>query len=542
MKKVLFFFAVLVFVKILISYSFPSPWVFGDAAVFTSKTRAIIENGNFNYDQYHFGWLNVPPLYSIILLPAYISHNPEINHRIILVINIILTSSIIFPVYLLGRKFLSENEAALTALFSSTYPSMFGYSFTVMSENLFLPLFLLSALLLHKTYTSNKISSEFLLGLVLGALFLTRTAGIFPIIAWIIYTFFAVWQERDRINFLKRKLIVIVGLIFSVSWWYLVKEPAPSGGFSGYQIGDYVQTALSIASNLPDFIKSLSLAFNQMSFLIIGTLFLPTALIIGSLFFNDLSMRMVLKRLKPVLFFCLFTIVLFFGFSVTHQFIFSQKIAERYMVFGRYVEAVAPLLITIASIIIFSINAKLVFWKKCGLVVVFVVMTGISILHFPIAYYDIVNNIPILYFRGVDFVQNMPWIWIVIFAISILFLLFPTHFFKRFIVMLLIFISIYNYIPAYKLASDVSVAKKDEAAGAVWIYKNLPRDSIIGFDQDGLWEKNTIQDYWLYEFWLGRNYHLKIANPDESITYFVSTKKLPFQQIYSDKRMIIYKK
>ncbi len=104
MKKLLFIFLAIFALKVILGIPFESPWVFGDSAIYRAKTRAIVEDGNFLFNAYHYGGPKVPPLYSLILVPAYLTKNPVWNYHLILILNALLSSIIIFPAFFLfGR-------------------------------------------------------------------------------------------------------------------------------------------------------------------------------------------------------------------------------------------------------------------------------------------------------------------------------------------------------------------------------------------------------------------------------------------------------
>lgn len=543
MKKVFILFAVLVVIKAVLSSSFPSPWVFGDSAIYTAKTRAILSEGNFNFDEYHYGGPKIPPLYSIFLIPAYLFDDAAFNHSAILIINAILISLVIFPAYLLAKKFTNESAAVWTAFFVSFYPSLFGYPFTVMSENLFIPLFLVSAYLFYETLVSRKPHLEALMGLSLASLYLTRIMGVFPILIWLAYTLWGFLKERDRPQYLRNKLIALLCILIPIALWFIIKDSSgASRDITGYNFKDYLNTALQILGSAPAFIKAFSLFLHQLAFLNIATLFIPIPLIIGFIFLRNREQKDLLKKLAPILIYLSGTLILFLGVSVLHQYIFSEKLPERYSVFGRYIESAVPLLAVIAGVIWFSLNSKLFFIRRFGYILVFFIVFVCSLKFLPVSYYDIVNNVPILYFRGRDFLQDFPVLWILISLIAVFFFIYPSKILKRIFLVLLLAIWLFTYAPAFKLAKDVSHEKFKEASGAHWINNNLPKDTVIGFDKAGLWETGTIQGYWLFEFWLGKNYHLKMADESEPLKYFLSIRDLPYKQLFGDSRMRLYEK
>ena len=536
MKRLFVFFLVLVIAKIFLSLAFQSPWVFGDAAIYTAKTRAILTEGNFNFDEYHYGGPAIPPLYSVALIPAYFFDDPEANYRAILIINALLSSLIIFPIFLLARRVITEGPSLFLAVLAGAWPAGFGFTFMIMSENLFFPLFALSALLIYKSFKSDKVLWDVLLGLCLGALYLTRAIGIFPIAAWFLLRFAYVFLSRKPLSYIAKTLITILCAALPIGAWLIVKDSGGSvASASGYDMDSYFAGMKEILSSFGSFKTALGLALNQFSYYSVASFFIFIPLMLGGIFFMPREYKQKWNELKTVTLYTIFCSILFTGASVLHQYIFSEKVPERYLLFGRYIESTVPLFILLGGTVFFLYNKKFAMTVRAKFFSLFVICTAVAILFLPGTMYDIVNNLSLLYVRGVDVIKNFPvaWVWL-FFAYFWLFFT-PSEWVKKAVMAVILIFSVWSFTPAYSLGVKPSVDYGEKHIITDWIYSNVPKGEVIGFDANRAWEENLMQYFWLYEFWFGKNYHLQFSKlEDFKGRYFISGNNLSNKKILSE--------
>jgi len=164
------------FAKIILSFQIPTPFIFFDETVYSKMAQSFIESGKFFVldkpsSQY-------PPLYPIILSTAYLlSKDIVITYPAMKIINSFLSSLIVFPVWLIAKEFLSAKKSVITATLSALLPASFAYTFTIMSENLFYPLFMLSLFFMMKSLTKDNRKWDILCGLAIGLSILSRMIG-----------------------------------------------------------------------------------------------------------------------------------------------------------------------------------------------------------------------------------------------------------------------------------------------------------------------------------------------------------------------------
>ncbi len=158
----------------------------------------------------------VPPLYSAIMIPAFLIRN---DVRMFYFVNVILALTSFTFFYLIVRKF-TDNLLVIgpTLLFYSTNYFNYWYPSLAMGENLIIPLFLAALWLLTRKHSIINMIFVNLLGI---AIYATKTANM-PIAAslFIGYAIKLFWDNKEykRFRHLAEHLAVfsIVFLLFSV--------------------------------------------------------------------------------------------------------------------------------------------------------------------------------------------------------------------------------------------------------------------------------------------------------------------------------------
>ena len=118
-------------VKILLGLLINNPFINDD---YLWMMGAAQLNENFS----DFAHLGYPPGYLMILSFTWnFVSSPSAAFRLMLILNAFLSTAIIFPIFLIAKKYFSDNRALFLAIVSSLFPSTFGYSFTIMAENVF---------------------------------------------------------------------------------------------------------------------------------------------------------------------------------------------------------------------------------------------------------------------------------------------------------------------------------------------------------------------------------------------------------------------
>src|SRR5215216_1446714 len=123
-----------------------APWILTDELVYSEMAKSFASTGHLHVRDVPFQ--NTPPLYPVLISPAYALFDrvPD-AYGAAKLINALVMPMTAIPLYLLARRVLSPACAVTATALGLLVPSVL-YSGTLMTENLFFPVFALVALLL----------------------------------------------------------------------------------------------------------------------------------------------------------------------------------------------------------------------------------------------------------------------------------------------------------------------------------------------------------------------------------------------------------
>jgi len=198
--------------KIAISRFISVPTMFSDEYFYFKMAHDLFFEHAITSSSY-------PPMYSLIISPAFLSGNGYSAYFFAKVINSFLSTAIIFPSFLIVREFLSSKKAVLISLLIAFIPSHFVSSFYILSENLFYLLFLTSFYCIYKTIQKKTFAWSFGAGLLISLTILTKFSGIALIIVLFFAFFYAlVKKETDTAKLI---LVPCIMAISSLGLWLL---------------------------------------------------------------------------------------------------------------------------------------------------------------------------------------------------------------------------------------------------------------------------------------------------------------------------------
>ncbi|MDP2182073.1 MAG: glycosyltransferase family 39 protein [Actinomycetota bacterium] len=180
---VILLFAALVAVKLLlVTKTACGPVVFMDEAQYTDYARSLA--GSLSYDGTHY-----PLLYPLSISVAFFCGDNF--HEVIKLLNVLYSSAIVVPAYLIARLTLERRESLACAGVLALIPFHLVLPRSVLSENLYFPLFLFAAWMVLRQPKSRPVLWDLGTGVLLGALYLTRyiSFALIPV-------FVAVWWLR----------------------------------------------------------------------------------------------------------------------------------------------------------------------------------------------------------------------------------------------------------------------------------------------------------------------------------------------------------
>ena len=207
----------LAIIKIRLATNFSGPFIFPDEAAYNSVAQNIV-HGKL------YGKLGVfSPGYPILLSLAYfVPNNQVIVYHTMLVISAFVSSTIIFPSYFILDKYCSKVVSVLGSIAVSTLTSLNFFSFTLMTEVLFTPLFLFSILFILKSYETKDKKWACLASSSTVYLYITRPTGLAMMIAFVLtfifYIIVNLKNERALVLINNKKIIILSFIIFLSTW------------------------------------------------------------------------------------------------------------------------------------------------------------------------------------------------------------------------------------------------------------------------------------------------------------------------------------
>ena len=228
-------FLLLVLSKIaLVLPSAYGPVIRGDEMRYFEMAKYLY-HGNFFIENINHS----PYLYPLMLSPAFAFGNS--TYDAIKLLNVLYSSSIVFPLFLISRKYFSQKNALLVVGFACVIPYQFLFPRVIMSENLYFPvlLWVIFAILNQPRFEKLTLPWAIFSGIAIGLLYMTRyiTLAIIPflLIAW-----WFIFPDGKRGLFhaslrkLSAALLLGIGVILGYSFWL----------FSGIKAGVPVRTLL----------------------------------------------------------------------------------------------------------------------------------------------------------------------------------------------------------------------------------------------------------------------------------------------------------
>ena len=177
-------FAVFVAVKLLlVTATSYGPLGSGDEMTYFDMAESF-HRGFFSIAQSH----HYPPLYPLYFMPALVFGTYAFDG--IKLLNVLASSSVIFPVYFIARHFMGRKQSLLAVLLTCLIPYHLVFPRRILSENLFFPLFIWTVFI---TFAKPKnarmrLPWDLLNGAMLAVLYLTRyiTLAAIPffVLAW----------------------------------------------------------------------------------------------------------------------------------------------------------------------------------------------------------------------------------------------------------------------------------------------------------------------------------------------------------------------
>ena len=132
-----------VLVRLLLTRSFPAPWIMGDELHYSELARSFASNGVMRLREEPS---TLRSLYPVLISPAWLFNSVGTAYALAKVINVLLMTLAAVPFFLWARRLVRPTLALAGTLLFLLLPAAL-YANLIMTESAFLPAFLLSVLL-----------------------------------------------------------------------------------------------------------------------------------------------------------------------------------------------------------------------------------------------------------------------------------------------------------------------------------------------------------------------------------------------------------
>lgn len=534
----IYFYLFLVIGKTLLTLSFKTPWILADEVVYADIAKNIVLNSNFTSTLQYCQ--TYPPGYSFLLSFSYLFADDNIYHAM-LFINALINSLILFPAYYICKKFIDNKFALIIAILIAIAPSNVLYTFALISENLFIPLFLFSTYFVINTFTTDSKAAQLLAGFSVTYLFITRSTGIAMIVSFCVVFVYYIWINKELMNTIRRKSISLVSLFGSLLIWVFLKsaftqEVQSLDEITGYSVNPYAQTLLGAVTNFESFILFIKLTIHEIDYLIVASFFIFSVFAIFAILHKD-----YIKNKEVFNIFTLYTGVSAFILliiTVTHMYGAFSNGNQYYSIFGRYIDPILPIIYIIGGIGISIYN-------NCGcnrkstykLSAIIILLFTIVAFSFPTSYYKFPNMLSIFYIEK----YSIP-ITSIILTVSVIFLVYNIKKSVHILLLFVVFASLIAIVPTYQYELEVSSSTEDGNQIGRWLQENDDYYSTTSMDHEDFNTSSGKQMWFLTTFWMNGNLvkAWDLTNISSDVDYIISSKLLPYEPIVSSQKYILY--
>lgn len=183
-KILLILFVAIVTTKLALIPFISGPIIMLDESLYTLMMRSFWHTGSYFTDMIY--GMQYPPLYPMLMSPVAIFSDVLSGYKAVLVLNALVSSTVIYPAFWLAKEWLDDTDSLKVALLVGIMPATFIYTFTAMSENLFIPLFLASVYYIKKCLDEDSFKNNALAGLLISFTVLTKMIGMILVIVYVV--------------------------------------------------------------------------------------------------------------------------------------------------------------------------------------------------------------------------------------------------------------------------------------------------------------------------------------------------------------------
>lgn len=553
MYCVLGIFAVLVVLRSLFTLHLQTPWIFADEVVYDNIAQNI-QGGVFFSDL--DDCQTYPPGYPVFLSVAHLfSGDRTVVYHLMLVVNAVLVSSILFPAYFLLKKYLPESQALPGSVLVAVLPAVTPYTFVLMSEVLFIPLTLFSVWFLHEALEHAGPHWGFLAGISVFYLYFTKETGlVFGIALAAALAFFVLGAGRGA-RLRAARTMVVLACSFAVPFllWMFYKTSAVSRT-SLYDTGSYFHVLAGAFSD-PDLFRTFSgLFLHEVEYLALSSyviLFFIAAIFACRCLCAPTRSDLVkfcsdrIRALRASLLYCLLFSAGLLVITVTHMQQAYLGGNVYYAIFGRYIDPVVPVIVLFGVI-----GAGFLYSGRAGQkwrLRVPGVLGLLTVLLFaytlPHTYYKFPNMLGAFYL--LPFQGSLSYAWVLV-ILAALFVGFPYILLKNYrlrhiptlFLVYFIVLSVVLSVPTYDTQNDLMENIEHKNQIGRYLQEHGSADSLVLMDSEDFQQEWGAQMWFLTRFWAPGKMVRRSPADDPSgvrtagsvgdVDYVISTKVLPY--------------
>jgi len=201
-------------IKLLLSYFIPSISAFSDEYYYAKMARGFFFNQEFNI--HGIKAMVYPPLYPIVLSISYIFNDMQIVYFFMKGINALISTTVIIPIYLLGKEFMTTKKSILLALLVAVIPSTFSFTQYLMAENLLYPVSITAIYFIYMAFTHYRTKYFIFAGMFIAFAFLIKLISIALVALPILFFIAIALIQKSFLKELFKKTVLLYAVAVSI--------------------------------------------------------------------------------------------------------------------------------------------------------------------------------------------------------------------------------------------------------------------------------------------------------------------------------------
>ena len=205
-------------------------FIMADSLLYADRAKNLALYGSLEQHDQRFCY---PPLYSIFISPAYLLGGTLVSQIGVVVINVLLCSSVYFPLCFLLRVYsgLSPRAAIGAAIVLALFPTTLAHTPMIMSEPLYFPLVLWVAFALVRTQQTRSWGAFIGVGVGMALMLLCRSAALIVALAGAVFIGLELFanqvsekSERGTSSLIWKAATAVALPVFLLFCWSLVES------------------------------------------------------------------------------------------------------------------------------------------------------------------------------------------------------------------------------------------------------------------------------------------------------------------------------